>query len=57
MKRHKWGKPIAHPPGAVERCLVCGAIRICAIPGYQKSRPVLNGKYCSYCEEHIGKEA
>lgn len=49
MRRHKWGKPIARPPGAVEICDVCSAVRVTAIPGYRKSPAMLKGKQQRYC--------
>ncbi len=49
MKRHKWRKPIYHPPGAMEICDVCGAVRVGTIPGYQKSPAMLHGLRMKYC--------
>lgn len=37
-KHHRWGKPIARPPGAIQICKDCGVSRITTIPGYQKSK-------------------
>lgn len=49
MKRHIRGESKPHPPGAIEFCIVCGAIRVWAIPGYQSSGWKLNGQKQPFC--------
>jgi len=49
MKRHKRSKGYPSPPGAREYCLVCGAVRVWAIPGYKSSGWILNGKPQPLC--------
>lgn len=48
MERHKF-EVYNYPPGAIEICVVCGAQRVCTIPGYSKSATYLNGHKQSYC--------